>query len=197
MGRPREFDEHAVRRAALRTFWHRGYEGTSVADLEDATGVGRRGLYNAFGDKRALFILALRDFRMGASERYLASLNEPCASVETIRQVLHRVVCDSLTEEGRNGCLVCNTAREVIASEPAIKQEIDAHFSGMTDAMMNALASGRVPVSRDEIRTIAHGLVGAMVSIFVLARAGAEARMLSDIRDRALAGLPEVAGGLD
>ena len=33
-----------------------GYQGTSLAMLLDATGLGKQSLYNAFGDKRALYL---------------------------------------------------------------------------------------------------------------------------------------------
>jgi hypothetical protein len=42
--------------AAIACFWHRGYEATSVRDLADSMGISGPSLYNAFGDKRALFV---------------------------------------------------------------------------------------------------------------------------------------------
>jgi TetR/AcrR family transcriptional regulator, transcriptional repressor for nem operon len=59
MARPREFDEDVVLDAAIQCFWNRGFEATSVKDLIDRTGITAASLYNAFGDKRALFRAAL------------------------------------------------------------------------------------------------------------------------------------------
>lgn len=59
MARPREFDEQAVLDAAIQCFWRRGYEATSVRDLVEKTGITSASLYNAFGDKRALYQRAL------------------------------------------------------------------------------------------------------------------------------------------
>jgi AcrR family transcriptional regulator len=63
--------------AAIDCFWHRGYEATSVRDLAASMGLSGPSLYNAFGDKRALFVRAL--------ERYLdcsprARATAACAS---------------------------------------------------------------------------------------------------------------------
>ena len=59
MARPRQFDETAALEAAIRCFWSRGYEATSVRDLADAMGITGPSLYNAFGDKRALYLKAI------------------------------------------------------------------------------------------------------------------------------------------
>ena len=63
MPRPKSFDEDAVLDQAVELFWDRGYEGTSLADLEAHLGLGRQSLYNAFGDKHTLFLKALDRYR--------------------------------------------------------------------------------------------------------------------------------------
>jgi AcrR family transcriptional regulator len=60
LGRPTAFDKDAALDVAMRLFWARGYEGTSMADLSHAMGVHPSSIYAAFGDKRALFALAAK-----------------------------------------------------------------------------------------------------------------------------------------
>lgn len=57
-GRPRSFDRDAALHAGMLTFWHHGYEGTSVAMLTAAMGISPPSLYAAFGDKASLFLEA-------------------------------------------------------------------------------------------------------------------------------------------
>jgi AcrR family transcriptional regulator len=56
---PCDPDRQAVRppealEQARDLFWRRGYDGTGVAELEAELGVGRKSLYDTFGNKRAL-----------------------------------------------------------------------------------------------------------------------------------------------
>src|SRR5918993_4559717 len=59
-GRPRGFDREAALAQAMRLFWLKGFEATSIADLTGAMGIGSPSLYAAFGSKEALYAEALR-----------------------------------------------------------------------------------------------------------------------------------------
>ncbi len=56
--RPREFDHDDLLRIAFDQFWRKGVRGTSLADIARDAGVQRGSLYNAFGSKEALFLVA-------------------------------------------------------------------------------------------------------------------------------------------
>ena len=70
--RPREFDHDDVLRIAFEQFWRKGVRGTSLSDIARDAGVQRGSLYNAFGSKEALFLVAYERY---ASE-YLSALQE-------------------------------------------------------------------------------------------------------------------------
>jgi TetR/AcrR family transcriptional repressor of nem operon len=59
MGREKQFDEADALHSAADVFLAHGYQGTSLAMLLDATGLGKQSLYNSFGDKRALYLQAI------------------------------------------------------------------------------------------------------------------------------------------
>ena len=59
MGRNRTFDEAQVVARCAAAFRATGYEGTSIDDLVQATGLHRGSLYKAFGSKRGVFLLCL------------------------------------------------------------------------------------------------------------------------------------------
>src|SRR5262249_19249611 len=84
MARPRKFDEAQVLRAAMDQFWTAGYAGTSLDNLTEITGLGRGSLYGAFGDKRTLFLRALRDYCCRAIDEWRAKLTGPGAAYERL-----------------------------------------------------------------------------------------------------------------
>jgi TetR/AcrR family transcriptional repressor of nem operon len=55
MARQREFEESAGLDVAAPCFWKQGYEATSVRGLVAQTGITAASLYNAFGEKGALY----------------------------------------------------------------------------------------------------------------------------------------------
>ena len=76
-GRPIGFDKEAALEAAMLLFWERGYEGASMADLTQAMGLNPSSIYAAFGDKHALFQLAVSRY-LGIRAQYATkALEEP------------------------------------------------------------------------------------------------------------------------
>ncbi|MGY3138305.1 AcrR family transcriptional regulator [Bradyrhizobium sp. USDA 4501] len=116
MSRVREFDETEVLDKALQVFWQQGYEGTSLNDLLDATGLTKSSLYAAFGSKEELFHRIV--------ERYLSKhveFRQACALAEpTPRRIVESLLYGmaDLHAGSRTppGCLVTSAA---LACSPA------------------------------------------------------------------------------
>ncbi|HZM25290.1 MAG TPA: helix-turn-helix domain-containing protein, partial [Anaerolineales bacterium] len=60
----------------MRLFWRKGYAGTSVEDLTGTLNLSRSSLYDTFGDKRTLFLEALRFYSGRVLDATARTLNE-------------------------------------------------------------------------------------------------------------------------
>jgi len=211
MARPRQFDPDEALDRAMHLFWARGYAETSYDDLVAATGASRKGLYAAFGDKRALFLRALERYRACVVARNLMRLDGPDATPADVHRFFRGMAAQARTEEGRRGCLVANTAAgDEARHDPQVRDCILDHFDRLRRAFRNALAGGtgapdarspdaRSPDARSlDARSLdarANALVGVFQGLLLLAKAGAPAAMIDDLVDAALAGVaPPPAG---
>lgn len=124
MSRAREFDETEVIDKALHVFWQQGYEGTSLNDLLDATGLTKSSLYAAFGSKEDLFHRIV--------ERYLSKhveFRQACALAEpTPRRIVERLLYGmaDLHAGSRTppGCLITGASLACSPEAESIRQEL-------------------------------------------------------------------------
>jgi AcrR family transcriptional regulator len=76
-GRPTGFDTDRALDMAMRLFWERGYEGTSMADLSQKMGIHPSSIYAAFGDKQDLFALAAKRYADVSAQYMARALEQP------------------------------------------------------------------------------------------------------------------------
>ena len=125
----------------MERFWADGFAGTSVRDLGEVMGLGQASVYNAFGDKRALFTRCL--------DRYLdANMRARIARVETslpprqaIEAFLMEIVARSL--ESRLGCMLANAALEVAPHDPEIADVVAERMSELEAFFRRCIIAGQ------------------------------------------------------
>jgi TetR/AcrR family transcriptional repressor of nem operon len=192
MPRPRSFDEDAVLDQAVQLFWERGYEGTSLADLETHLGLGRQSLYNAFGDKQALFLKALERYQRAVRDETLAHLNASGAGLDAIRAFFKASV-GSLTAPGpRRACLLTSTILERASRDADALLRCNHARAELERAFRRALAQAKTrgEVAKDiDVEATATLLVIQGYGLNVLAKTGATAEELNAAVEVLLAGL--------
>ena len=102
----------------MRRFWADGFAGTSVRDLGEAMGLGQASVYNAFGDKRALFTQCLDRYLDANMRARIARVEKSLPPRRAIEAFLSEIVERSL--ESRLGCLLANAALEVAPHDAEI-----------------------------------------------------------------------------
>ena len=105
-GRPRGFDRDEALDRAMRLFWERGYEATSVSELTEAMDITPPTLYTFFGDKRRLFLEAVDRYQSGPGCFGAQALTEEPTAERAIRRLLMEAVARFANPKGPKGCLV-------------------------------------------------------------------------------------------
>ena len=162
MARPREFEIEQVVAAAMAVFWQNGYRDASLPDLLSGMGITRGSLYKAFGDKRRLFLEALRLYGetvVAPAEAALKDSSRP--GRERIAEVFEHVL--TMVEAGdRRGCLLC-----VAVAGPAAE---DAEIAATVENMLGRLRAGLLAACGDESR--AATLLVQYIGLGMLVRSG-------------------------
>lgn len=189
MARLKAFDEDRAIDAAVDCFWMRGYEATSVRDLAQSMGIGGASLYNAYGDKRALFVRSLERYANRSMRERIERLEAAHRPKEAIEAFLAEIIERSLKDRDRKGCLLVNSALDVAPHDAEIGQvvggyldEIRAFFRRNIEAARKA---GQVPRAVDAEEVSGH-LLGVLLGIRVLARTGARRKLLAGVARPAL-----------
>jgi TetR/AcrR family transcriptional regulator, transcriptional repressor for nem operon len=190
MARPREFDEVTALEAAIACFWQRGYQATSVRDLADKMGLSAPSLYNAYGDKHALFVQALERYLDHSTRARIRRLENSLPPKQAIRHFIDEIIERSVNDRERRGCFLINSALEVAPHDRELGAliadrlaEIEAFFYR---SIRSAQAKGEVPRGR-VAKDLARLLLGVLLGIRVLARSKPERALLEGVARPALA----------
>jgi TetR/AcrR family transcriptional repressor of nem operon len=190
MAREREFDPTQALDRAVALFWERGYSETSMEDLVDTTGVSRYGIYGTFGNKRELFIAALRRYAHVMAVETRPELFLPDAGLADLKAFFRAMLERAIGPEAQRGCMICNTAIEIAPHDETIAAAVRGLFdelaSVFTTALQNAKKSGDVSKSLD-VKATAEVLVGMLQGAAVFARTGTSKARLKRYVDSAMA----------
>lgn len=195
MARPREFDEATVLAEATDCFWRRGYDATSVRDLVEKTGLTAASLYNAFGDKRALYRLTLDRYVEGG----VADRIERCADRsprEAIAAFFREIVERSLGDADRKGCMLVNAALEVAPHDAEFRDAVDTALGRIEAFFHDQIEAGRADgtiTTNVATMDLARHLLAILLGVRVLARVRPERALLEGAVAPALALLGERA----
>lgn len=144
MARPAEFDRSSAVDGALRLFWRKGYQASSLADLLEAMGIGRSSFYAAFTDKRSLFILCLDLF----AERTLALLERAHAQRPPLDALQGFFEGDLFSGRGAQrqwGCLLVNTVLEMAGVDDALAAHAGRNLDRVQRAFKASLRTAGAP----------------------------------------------------
>ena len=188
MGRPRKIPEEEGVARALRVFWEKGYDRTSIADLSEALEVGPSGIYNAFGSKEGLFARAVEHYL----SRYATFAQEAADAdldVEPlVRHLLRQAVKGYTDPDTPAGCVVMQAAGSSgpeASRAAAITLEVKGRYEEMLRKVLEQASRKHGTRLAGSARVTAKYLIATLRGLSQLAIDGASVRDLNRICDMA------------
>ena len=184
MARPREFDEDTVLDTAMQRFWNNGYEATSMRDLAEHTGTTTPSLYNAFGDKRAIYRLVLDRYVRLALETCSAIFGSGDPPLRALERYFDATVEEVLADGLHKGCFVVNTALEVASHDEDFRDVVTEVFDEIQRHVRDCVAAGQRDgsiLTSQPPADIARLALGIILGLRVLARTNPNRELLTGV----------------
>lgn len=189
-GRPREFDRTAALERAMELFWEKGFEGTSMADLTSAMGIGSTSLYAAFGCKDELFREAVEHYGQSAGAEIWAAVTAADTAYGAVESFLMTTARAFTRGDCPTGCLIVLSALHVNGATEALRANLvdkrEANTAELAELLLRGVDTGEIPSTAD-VSAIARFYVTVQQGMSIQARDGADRATLETIARSALA----------
>ena len=190
-GRPREFDRDQALERAMELFWAKGYEATTLTDLQEAMGgITAPSFYAAFGSKEKLFREAVELYHMVEGAPILKALNEGATARISIEQLL-RALVHRFSRTGKpSGCLDVLGAMNCMAEnkpiEEFMREQRAVRENLLRMRLRRGLAEGDVARGTD-LAAIVSFYATVIDGLAIQSRDGASRKRLCGVVDYAMA----------
>lgn len=170
MARTKTFDERQALVSAMLVFWEKGYEGTSIQDLEQVMGLNRTSIYNAFGNKRQIFDKVMTCYKESVFAELFTKMDSAPNVKEGVRRLLRGALDIHFDESNPGGCLVVLSVMESSQhdeqSRASLQQTVHNLKTELQARLSNAKKAGELPDDLDvgsTATTIGTTMAGMMV----------------------------------
>ncbi|XGV94632.1 MAG: TetR/AcrR family transcriptional regulator [Leptolyngbya sp. BL-A-14] len=150
-GPEKQFDPDVALAKAMEVFWAHGYEATSLSELLKGMRIGKKSLYDTFGNKQSLFLKALEHYAHTTVLKMRDRLSADGSPLANLKDLL-RDLQDLHSKPGSCGCMLgtniadFNTDDEVIAKvmRDYLQQIEDVFAATLTRAQVAGEISSRL-----------------------------------------------------
>lgn len=190
-GRPRSFDPETALSRARDVFWDAGYSAASLDELASAMEMNRPSVYAAFGDKEALYLKSLADYRDAGAQGLRAALDPKRPLAEGLREAYRSALAVYCGDpDAPRGCLLIGTAAVESVRNPrvraAMSESLDLFNAILEERFRLAKKTGEIDAAADPAM-LAKLAASIMYALAVRARAGEPRAALEALADAGVA----------
>ena len=184
MARHIEFHETEALQAAMRAFWTKGYDSTSLHDLEMSMKLKRTSIYNTFGNKRELFKQVINYYQKTVLSELFALLDNIESIDEGIEKLLNCIVDIHFQKHNPGGCLAILSILEREQHDEQTIALLEKPFRSLHRFLQKRLKDAQLA---GEISTqfnsaaLATTIVTTITGIFVMGKAGFSKKQLTTV----------------
>ena len=187
-GRPRLFKETTALDSAMKIFWAKGYEATSISMLSDAMRLNTPSIYGAFGDKESLFLKVI--------DRYVEVYGKPAFLVlsesRTFREGIASFISlriDQIVNKEHPGCMVATVVADAALLSPKFEKKLKVILKSFDDLIVKRVQRGIVEgdlPEKTEPKAVARILHSLLIGFAIRARARESERSLRTLANDSL-----------
>ena len=184
IGRPQEFDTEKALNQAMNQFWENGFDGTSLQDLLDSTGLSKSSLYQAFGGKQELFLRCLDEYADSLKADLLKRLATSNTAIQFLEDVFKSAADEARKTKKPKGCLIMNTVSEFAQSDTEIARHVSTGIGGLKEVFVAAIERAKqegTVSKKSNSDQLANYLLSSMSGIRSMVKGGMEARSVEEI----------------
>ncbi|AZI26314.1 MULTISPECIES: TetR/AcrR family transcriptional regulator [Pedobacter] len=192
MARTKVFNEAEVLDRAMNLFWEKGYHATSAQDLVDGLGISRSSLYDTYGDKHSLFVMALKRYREERIDPVIQGVNSADDIEAYIRFIFEAVKEDALSESRSRGCFMVNSAVELGTVDRDVAAIANDIMKDTEDMITKAIEKGQqrgVFTKTHSASSLSRFIFNSLNGLRVTMKFDASKKMFEDIVNVCLASL--------
>jgi TetR/AcrR family transcriptional regulator, transcriptional repressor for nem operon len=192
IARSKAFDRQKALSQALWLFWRKGYAATSIEDLTETLHLSRSSLYDTFGDKRTLFLEALKYY----SERVISGIEQTLTKspspITGIQAIFEDLIDGIGQESGSLGCFMVNSVTELVPYDPNVTKlatEYADSIQQLLQAVLKEASTQNLVTEKQTSEQLAAYVYNTIQGMRVLIKAGATREQMQAISDITLKSL--------
>ncbi len=189
-GPDKQFDPEIALDKAMQLFWAKGYAATGLNELLETMEIGRKSLYDTFGNKRALYIKALDRYSQTIVSDIYRRLNDPGRpALENVRAVMRDIAAIN-SEPMSPGCLLGVSMAQFRTDDAEMAGVLRKHMQGVERAYFEAFAKAQAEGElkpTTNVRNLARLFMSAHQGLVLIGRVTETQELPRGIVDGALA----------